>query len=779
MQNPLSTSIFSIELISDLSSDNDINLLKSNNFCQFERIEMEESVNNVFPTGALLIRDTGDIVSYIAKKEIKKIKLKFFSNNSQDQEPQPGETYTWYITSVTYVNNMASETDQTFVCIYFTNKLFYESQLVSFYDERYSVDSDGEIIDGTDTPVWPTDYPFVTTPEHILKTYAKKRVFSAPEFSQTSGQNADPNAGCGYNFYTHNTQETINYVMFRPKIADAMRREQFQTNIITYLNYIFTYAINYRHYPYYMFWTDFTNCLNYKFFDLFEDLSTGEFKFDLPNTDNKQIQAYAIYDSNDVERNFTIDGNEDVPCKKIHVMVTNPAYSLIDKNYYYIRSCPMYMEDTSEYPGGTFSDASHLMSPFLSQSDNTTLSTITTYTKNESPGLTYSLRTANLKDKNLVYLQDKGYQGFSKDLNPDRLVMNTVDAIASYESLVPEIEATPLALRDSYDPEFGKPPIFPFNDNLYMWQYPFDITSNHPNRRKSPQGISSPNFYKQINQKLNSASQGDIPNTEIFTEILNEVSINKVLKTKYDAMVYQEQYDNEKRKEVRQAERENFVAHVLCCMGKDLTPKEDWFFAEITGYIKDKRKLIGKNQEILVENLNDAWLYSWRQLQPGPFIAGFTAGNTADVPVHASNHNMFHGWTGSRCIGSTGSPSLSDIDALESGLGFTGIETWAVNLNERLNGLEPSSSGLNSYRGPGFNVGNITNTGSFSIKPIGFTGAIYANQSKGSARHIVKMHKIGITELRDMGFSPLAPNLSGEYVYYFIAENALDGACDV
>jgi hypothetical protein len=64
MQNPISSPIQSIILKSNLStedSDFDIELMKNNKFCQFERMELEESVNNIFPTGALIVRDTSDI----------------------------------------------------------------------------------------------------------------------------------------------------------------------------------------------------------------------------------------------------------------------------------------------------------------------------------------------------------------------------------------------------------------------------------------------------------------------------------------------------------------------------------------------------------------------------------------------------------------------------------------------------------------------------------------------------------------------------------------------
>jgi len=784
MQNPISTPFTSIQLLFGNTQDSDegagIELMKINNFCQFERMELEESTNNIFPVGSLLVRDTGDIISYIAQREIKKIKV----------ELENGEKFTWYITAMTYVNNMASEIDQTFVSINFTNKLYYESQFVSFYDERPEFELNEETGEmepvGEVLPIWGIEYPFVTTPEHIIKTYGKKKVFTPPEYNITDSKgNQVTYKGCGTNLFIKNIAEPTNYTLFRPRISDAMRREQYQTNIISYLNYLFTYATDVFNRPYYMFWTDFTNCLNYKFFDLETDLESTEFGFDKENTDPGHIQAYAIYDSPDVERVLTVEGDDRI-CKKIYVMVTNPAYTLNDKNYYYLRSSPIYMEDTSSVLNGATSDIERLMSPFLSESGNTTLTTVTSYTVNDSPGVTYTMRVAAYQDANLVHLPDKGYYGYSKDYNDTRFKINSVDATASYENILNHIESTPLGLRDSYFPELPQTPLYTFNDNQYMWQFQYDMTPTHPNIQRGMSGstviVTKQDFYEDISDILNSSSGGGDNESDVsdllIDQILTEVSLNKVLAAKYEAMREKQFYDNERRALLEKTEKENFVSNVLCCMGTDLTPKEDWFFAKITGFVQDRRQLLKPDGEAGVYLLSNAWLYSWKMLQPGPYIAGYTAGNTANIPIHASNHNMFQGWTASQCIGSTGSPTLQEIDQMVQNKGFTGIETWAINLNERMNGFIKNAT-VSPYRGPGYHINNIESVGSFSVKPVGFTGTSYTNSIlSGSADHIVKMFKIPIKNLREMGAAPPAPNLIGEYVYYFIVENAVDGACD-
>ncbi len=814
MQNPISTPIQSIILKSNLStedSDLDIELMKNNPFCQFERIEMEESVNNIFPTGALIVRDTGDILTYIAINQIKSIIV-----SMGDVSDTTSEKYEWSITSITYANNAISEIDQSFVVIYFTNKLFQESQGKSFYDEIiYETDEDGTLI-AVPTPLWYITHPFVTTAEHIIKTYGYKAVFSKPLFEKTDSEgNTILLNGCGINNNIKNNFEPKNSILFRPKIADAVRHEQYQTNIISYLNYIFTYAVSSPEgsnllKPHYMFWTDFTNCLNYKFFDLRDDLDTEFYKFDLDSSDPYHIQAYGVYDSPDVQRLLKDVDGEDIECKKIYVLVTNPATSIINKNYYYIRSAPVYMEIPSFGVSGFTSDPFHLMSPYLSESANTSLTTVTNYTENVAGGVTYIMRLSAIEDANLTNLPDRGFHGYAADFTQSNTKINTTDAVASYESLLNHIQATPLGLRDSYQKPDPQEPLYPFNDNPYMWQFQYDITRTHPNLIRVEDDdkitVQEKDFYKELSELLYTDG-GDIFSDLAITDILSSISLNKVLKAKYKAMKDKNFYDNYRRLQLEQTEKENFVANVLCCIGDDLTAKEDWFFAKITGFIPDNRKLReGAAFEILdLGAVADAWLYSWKKLEPGPLFVGLTAGNTADIERYASYHSMMHGWTTSPCIGSTGMPDQTFISGnydqnqragMKYGGSFTGMASWAINLNERLNGQNDnmfsisnnleSNTDTKKYRGPGYYKDNITANGQFAYKPIGFTGSIFTHSNSmgepgfdkwESASHIVKMYKIKVNKLREMGCIPPAPNLGNEYMYYFIAENAVDGIC--
>jgi hypothetical protein len=773
--NPIDTAISSIILKSNDNVEFDINVFKSNEFCQFERLEMEESVLNVFPKGALVLRDKSDIMTYIAIKQIKSIQVEF----------QNGEKFLWYITSLNYTNNAASEVDQSFIVVYFTNSLYQQSQNISFYDEKiFEINPETEQEEEvSSTSLWPFSYPFVTTPDHILKTYGTRAVFNKPLFPIRDSEGEEVNLkGCGVNLFIQNTQEPVNYILFRPRIADPERIEQYQTNIITYLNYIFTYAVNEDRKPYYLFWTDFSNCLNYKFFDLRKDLESGKYAFNKDNTDPGKVEAYAVYNSDDIGRSFKIE-EQDVICKKVYVMITNPSHSIVDKNYYYIRSSPIYLEQSSHELSGSVSDVERLMSPYLSEAANTTLTTITTYTTNDSPGVTYAFRVESKKDSNLVNLPDQGFWGYAKDFNIHNVTtVNITDAVGSYENTLNYIEATPLGLRDAYFTEAGEQPLYPFNDNRYIWQFQYDLTRTHPNIIRGSSGgqttISEKDFFKDIRDILEAPSSGsdesDI-SSDLLRNELKRITLNKVMEAKYTAMQEQEFYDNHRRVLLEKVEKENFVANVLCCIGREIVDKEDWFFAKITGFAEDRRQILKPNLEPEVASLNNAWIYSWKRLEPGPVIGGLTGGTASKVEIQASMHSMFHGWTMSTCYGSTGMPTDSDITNMIQGKGFTGISTWAVNLNERLNCVTNNNS-LASYLGPGIDADNLQGT-NFRLKPIGYTGASYTDQNKGSGEQIVKMFKISVNELRQMGALLPVSAFEGEYVYYFDKENAVDGAC--
>jgi hypothetical protein len=138
-------------------------------------------------------------------------------------------------------------------------------------------------------------------------------------------------------------------------------------------------------------------------------------------------------------------------------------------------------------------------------------------------------------------------------------------------------------------------------------------------------------------------------------------------------------------------------------------------------------------------------------LEPGPIIGGLTGSTGSKVEIEASMHSMFHGWTFEpKCYGSTGMPTDADVTNMIAGKGFTGISTWAVNLNERLNCVTNNNS-LISYLGPGINADNLAEIVTLNLNQLDILAHFIQVRIKVAGEQIVKMFKIPVNELRQMG----------------------------
>jgi hypothetical protein len=111
--NPAYSTVKSIFLQSPQNSNNfSIDIVKQNTECRFEKVEMVENVTDTLPSGTLVVTDLKDIVSFIEKNDIQNFILQFFN----------GKSYSFPITSVSYINNAASDNETTLVAINFTNQ---------------------------------------------------------------------------------------------------------------------------------------------------------------------------------------------------------------------------------------------------------------------------------------------------------------------------------------------------------------------------------------------------------------------------------------------------------------------------------------------------------------------------------------------------------------------------------------------------------------------------------------------------------------------------------
>jgi hypothetical protein len=87
------------------------NILQKNPECEFHRLELEENIFEIYPVGSLIVRDTKDIVSFIANNNVKSIRLQF----------QDKSFLSLSVTSTSYVNNAASNTEENYVSVNVSN----------------------------------------------------------------------------------------------------------------------------------------------------------------------------------------------------------------------------------------------------------------------------------------------------------------------------------------------------------------------------------------------------------------------------------------------------------------------------------------------------------------------------------------------------------------------------------------------------------------------------------------------------------------------------------
>lgn len=291
--NPAYSTIKAIYLSDERQSD-PLNIIRQNSECVFERIEFVENANDVFPNGVLIVRDTKDIVSRVKEFQINKIYVEFFNSDVWNLD----------ITSVSHINNAASETEENFVGIYFSNSYYKLSQSSSL-NQKLGVKKPNVL--------------FV----HSLVDSIKRDYFGIPVSS--SGVLQDN----GY------SDKATNYALYKPLNEIQRRDEMIADNGVEYLNYLTTAAIDAKSgNPSFMFWTNFDGSVNFKAFqyDLTKDSSFS--------TIDGDVRRFAIFDGESViqqlsDRKFY---------RKIYFYNTDPAYQFISKNYYYIRKTPKVLD---------------------------------------------------------------------------------------------------------------------------------------------------------------------------------------------------------------------------------------------------------------------------------------------------------------------------------------------------------------------------------------------------------------------------------------------------
>lgn len=577
--NPAYSTIKSIFLSKDvLDIENDLNIVRLNTECQFERIELVENIIDIYPNGALIVRDTKDIISFIRKNFITKVIIEFFDSKKWEL----------HITSVSYLNNAASDTEENFVGIYFSNAYYKLSQQQTLYSKLKLTKPNVYYI-------------------HDFVDLLKKEYFSGVSGSNASG-------------ITGYLDKTENYVLYRPLHTIHGREEIISDNGLQYLNHLANYAID----PdtkeaSYLFWTDFENNVNFK-----------SFKYNLQNdpsytTIDADVRRFAIYDGDSVTQK-TSKSSQDEQYRKISFLSTNPAYQYISKNYYYIRKTPKFLD---AIPSGLCGSA---LPVNTQEQENGSQDNWGSFGSNAGDGNWWEWNNrpggcggSEVTNEYLSYIykslayqfQDEG-ERFNIELISNGLSGNSYYIIPGSEQLVydhrwgyydgdePIDTQTPIShisqvfgTQKSYAAlDFsGLTNYMNYVDNTEMWKNCFDITPIHPNYPEGGTGLGS------------------------------TTNLQKVIDARYEAFIDGVCGAEKELEKIRKIELQNFVMYSLCCMGQ-----EDCFFAILQRYEVDTTQApMGTN----------AYRYKWNKISYDDGLSG----NSGSCGSSGSTYHHLEKWT--------------------------------------------------------------------------------------------------------------------------------------
>jgi len=639
--NPFDSSLTALVFTSSYNSQFAFDILNRNSECQFQRLELEESAFEIFPVGAVVVRDTKDIATFIKANNIDSIFMYMTD----------GTMVRLSITSTTYVNNAASETEENFVSINITNSFYKLSQQTSASD---LLTTTGKLEDRVDSL------------QNIL-TYFDKNVSNRLGFSNENET------------FQRDISYPSNYFCLKMLSPGNNNLTYTATdNAFQYLNYISSLAVgslattNGRE-PRFLFWTEFGDYVNFKYF--YEDKSKDANTLVKYNTNNYR---YSVYNS-DVPSQQSTNGNV---YKKIYNLRTDPTNQWVSKNYFYVRKTPKFLDSVPQ--------------EYLSDKQNYTTKALTYHFQDD--GEKYNIEVIASSGQvngvtsgadEMLYEKDWGWVSDHNTTN---------------ENAPPTYGSGEFGFAKSYSVVnyMGDTGYFSHSDNIDMWKNLFDITEIHPNYPNPPVASDPNNFiYNIIHTNLTKLYKGN-------TYVPENLEIR------------------------RQIERENFVLYSLCCMGDG----EESFFANLIRYEPDPYTSIP-----IIGGDGLKWRYKWEGLK---FTNG--AGSTY--------------WT---------AMELWESDPTNMATGTGANDSWAINLNERTAGL-----GDPDYYPPGW-VSTGLGSG-FKYRPIGCNTST-PTPAGNTIAHIVKMYKITAERLAVEGGIAVPPELKGKMLYYFSAENVVDGSC--
>lgn len=538
------------------SLENGIRVLvrdEKNPHCQFEKLEMIESVFETFPKGSLTVRDTSDIITVISNAGYNSIYIQFI----EESDPQYiiGD-----ITSTSYINNAASELESTFVTINFTNHLYKFNQQNSL------------------TNVINLSKPVVNKLEDFLKTGSENQPLNSIRLDVKIYSNITNPENLAYSrldgevLYPvfDNIDFTENFILYRPLNPIEDRTEVPSEDIFKYVNYLTSYvipqsgivnhpqsssAISYdSKSPRFLFWTSWNNRMNLKYFYNRPENDTIKNK---KLTDNNL--RFAVYDS---DSPTLTDDTTGFVYNKVKILTTGPADQFMSTKYFYIRKTPRLL---TSYRGNTYSYGNTYMNlafQFQDDGEKYLFETVT------SDGITGSV----IPGANLMI--DKGFWGHYDSLNSS-------NEVGKHSLIGNDFGYAQQYFGNTF---MGISFAMPYVDCPEMWKNQFDLTPIHPN--------------------LN------LPITQLPGQpVDNRSFLQKIIDLRYDTFVETKGIPRQLQK-IREIERQNFIYYVLCCIGQT-TEDDETFFARITGCKPEESPYAenGINGEPL------KYLYEWKKLE--------------------------------------------------------------------------------------------------------------------------------------------------------------------
>lgn len=657
--NAFDSKIKSIILRSTLSNYT-LDLILRNEECQFIRLEMEESVFNIYPSGCVIVRDTKDIISIIQLNNIDTIDIIFTT----------GFKRSCSLISTSYINNAASDNEENMVALNISNHSYRLSQQ---YSASYFLTETNKIEDK------------VYTIEQLTTNLDKKL---AELLNGTPGQ------------YKGRITSTDNYFCLKMLSAGNNKLNYSVTdNAFQYMNYISSLAVGKpepnttnstksrtQREPRYLFWTVFDDFFYFKYFpsNISDESDEVIQNYEINNF------RYSIYTGDTPVQKAT---NGKV-YKKIYVFTTDPTNQFVSKNYFYLRKTPKFLDSL---PASIRSIENETQ-----LEEETRLYTTKALTYHfQDDGEKYNIET--IASSGLVNGVTSGSDEFFCETDWGWIS----DFNTSSEKTKSSHNSGEYGTSKSYSSinYMGSTGYFSRADTVETWKNMFDMTEIHPdyprNGSNNNTTISVDKFYYNIIQK----NLSELYREKNFTP--NNLEL------------------------LRKIERENFVLFSLCCIQQG----EESFFANLIRYEPDPFTSIPE-----IGGTGLKWRYKWEGLK---FTNG--AGSTY--------------WT---------AMELWESDPTNMAQGATANDTWAINLNERTAGL-----GSPQYYPPGWISSGL---GSFMYRPIG-CNTTSPLPSGATIAHIVKMYKTTAEQLSVEGGIQVPNELRGKNLYYFSAENVVDGVC--